>query len=322
MLSRRDLLIRVGLAGAAAFARPITTALATAAQPSTPVNFNVPAGACDCHTHIIQDPQKFPFLPSRAYTPETASVAEMRSLHRTLHIERVVIVQPTFYGTSNACTLDAIGQIGPSARGIAVIGDKTSNAELDEMHRGGIRGIRIHVDAPGPKDPAFVRRQFKAAVDRIKGRDWHVEVVASQLWEIEAMKDDLMASATPVSFDLFGGAKPALGIHQSGFDTLLGLLRGGKVYVNVSGPYRISNQAPDYSDVVPIAKALIAANPRRIIWGSDWPHTQQIPGRPANEATPLFQIDDGNDLNLLATWTSSAQLKLIFVENPARLYGF
>jgi predicted TIM-barrel fold metal-dependent hydrolase len=193
------------------------------------------------------------------------------------------------------------------------------------MHRGGIRGIRIHVDADtaGPVDPAFVRRQFRAAVDRIKGRDWHVEIVASQLAEIEAIREDVMESPVAVSFDLFGGAQPVLGVHQPGFDTLLGLLHGGKAYVNVSGPYRISEQAPDYLDVAPIAKALIAANPRRIIWGSDWPHSQQIPGRPVSETTPLFQIDDGRDLNRLATWTSGVdQLRLILVENPARLYGF
>ncbi len=323
MLSRRDMLKRAGVAGAAALVRPIATAFAAAAQPSTPVNFSVPAGACDCHTHIVGDPKKFPFAASRPYTPESASVAEMQSLHRALHTERVVIVQPTVYGTDNSCTLDAIRQIGSSARGIAVIDDKISNAELDQMHRGGIRGIRIHVDAPGPMDPAFVRGQFKAAVQRIKGREWHVEVVASQLAEIEAMKDEIMASPVPASFDLFGGAKPALGTHQAGFATLLSLLRGGKIYVNISGPYRISNQTPDYPDVAPIAKGLIAANPSRIIWGTDWPHTRQIPGRPVSEVIPLFQIDDGRDLNRLATWASSpAQLKLILVENPARLYGF
>jgi predicted TIM-barrel fold metal-dependent hydrolase len=249
----------------------------------------------------------------------------MRSLHRALHTERVVIVQPTVYGTDNSCTLDAIKQIGSGARGIAVISDRTSNAELDRMHRGGIRGIRIHVDPDiaGPLDPEFTRQQFKAAVDRIKGRDWHVEVVASQLAEVEALREEVMASAVAVSFDLFGGAQPSLGVHQPGFDTLLSLLHGGKAYVNVSGPYRISKQAPDYPDVAPLAKALIAANPRRIIWGSDWPHSRQIPGHPVSENIPLFQIYDGRDLNRLAIWTSSAaQLKLILVENPAGLYGF
>jgi len=132
-----------------------------------------------------------------------------------------------------------------------------------------------------------------------------------------------MASPVPVSFDHFGGAQAALGPHQPGFDTLLSLVHRGKAYVKLSAPYRASKQAPDYADVTPLAKALIAANPQRLNWGSDWPHPQQIAGRPLTQITPLYQIDDGRDLNQLASWTSGpAQLKMILVENPARLYGF
>src|SRR5579872_3896913 len=105
MLSRRDVLIRAGMAGVAALARPIASAFASASQPMTPVNFAVPANACDCHTHIFGDPARFPFTASRVYTPETASIAEMRSLHRALHMSRVVIVQPSVYGTDNSCTI-------------------------------------------------------------------------------------------------------------------------------------------------------------------------------------------------------------------------
>src|SRR5471032_1422739 len=143
MLSRREILAGAGIAGLSALGRHITTVVASAAQSSTPIDFSVPAGACDCHTHIVGDPLRFPFVASRAFTPEPASVAEMGSLHRALHTDRVVIVQPSFYGTDNACTLDAIKQIGRGARGIAAIGDSATNADLDQLHRGGIRGIRV-----------------------------------------------------------------------------------------------------------------------------------------------------------------------------------
>ena len=96
-----------------------------ASQPVTPVNFDVPPGACDCHTHIFGDPARFPFVPGRTYTPEPASVDEVRALHRALHTSRVVIVQPSVYGTDNACTLDAVSQLGSGARGVAVIDDNT-----------------------------------------------------------------------------------------------------------------------------------------------------------------------------------------------------
>jgi predicted TIM-barrel fold metal-dependent hydrolase len=117
---------------------------------------------------------------------------------------------------------------------------------------------------------------------------------------IQAIKDDVAASPVPVSFDHFGGAQAALGTQQPGFDALLSLVKGGKAYVKVSAPYRSSTLAPDYPDVTPLAKALIAANPQRILWGSDWPHPQQIPGRSAQEITPLYQIDDGRDFNQFA----------------------
>src|SRR5271166_6649700 len=118
MLSRREILVRAGVAGAAALARPITAAFASAPEPKTPVNFSVPAGGCDCHTHIF-DPGGFPYAASRPYTPETASIVDVRALHRALHIDRVVISQPTVYGTDHSCTLDAIKRLGRSARGVA-----------------------------------------------------------------------------------------------------------------------------------------------------------------------------------------------------------
>ena len=164
-----------------------------------------------------------------------------------------------------------------------------------------------------------LRRRWKEFEGR---REWHVEVYA-RLSVIEAVKDQVMASPLPISFDHFGGAQAALGVGQPGFDALLGLVSSGKAYVKVSAPYRSSKLMPDYADVAPLAKALIAANPRRIIWGTDWPHPAQVPGRKPEEITPLYQIDDGRDLNLVALWAAEpAQRKQILVDNPAKLYRF
>jgi predicted TIM-barrel fold metal-dependent hydrolase len=310
----------MGMAGAAALTGGAGPIFATAAQPSTPVNFKVPPGTCDCHTHIIGDTAKFPFADPRPYTPEPASIEEMRSLHRALHTDRVVIIQPSFYGTDNSCMLDAIRQLGPGARGIAAIRDNTTNAELDELHRGGIRGIRIRIDAMG-SEPAILRQQFKAAADRIRGRKWHLELVTTQLSQIVAIKDEMMASTAPVSIDL--GSQAALGAHQPGFDVFLSLIRAGRTYVNVSGPYGVAKDEPEYPDLVPSVKALIDANPERITWGTNWPHVSRLSGRKVTEITPGAPFDDGLEFNKFAGWTSgAAQLKLILVENPARLYDF
>lgn len=321
MPSRRDILIGATGAVAAILARPLRS-LAGASQPKTAVNFIVPPGACDCHTHIFGDEGRFPFAASRTYTPEPASIEEMRTLHRALHTERVVIVQPSVYGTDNRCTLDAVKQFGRIARGIAVVDDKTPKTELDEMGRAGIRGIRINLETSGEADPGVARERFRAAVDQVSGRNWHIQIY-TRLSVIEAISEQVLAAPVPVVFDHFGGAQAALGTSQKGFDTLLKLLHAGKAYVKLSAPYRSSTQAPNYADVTPLAKALIAANPRRVIWGSDWPHPGQIAGRKATDVTPLLQIDDGNVLNQLAVWAPDAkQREMILTSNPAKLYGF
>jgi predicted TIM-barrel fold metal-dependent hydrolase len=334
MITRREMLIGAGLAGiATTFAVRNSIVFASAAQPSTPVNFKVPDGACDCHAHIFGDPQKYPFAIPRSYTPEIASVDEMRALHRALHIPRVVIVETSVYGTDGRCTIDAVKQQAPNARGVIAIAENTTNEQLDELYRNGIRGIRVDLDTGAgvvvndfveakrlPFDPEVARQRVRVAIERIKGRPLHIEL-STHLPVIEAVKEVVMASPVPISFNHFGGAQAALGVTQPWFDTLLGLVHGGKAYVKLSGPYRVSKQAPDYPDVTPLAKALIAANPSRVIWGTDWPHPAAS-GRPITEVTPFWQIDDGRDLNQLATWADASQLKLILVENPARLYGF
>jgi predicted TIM-barrel fold metal-dependent hydrolase len=324
MLSRRDILIGSAAAGTVALVRGTTTVFASASQPSTPVNFDVPAGACDTHTHVFGDPRRFAFATPRPYTPEPASVAEMRALHLALHTQRVVIVQPSVYGVDNSCTLDGIKQLGSIARGVAVIDEKTPESALDEMTRAGIRGIRINLETSGVTDPVASRQRFAEAVERLKNRNWHIQIY-TRLSVIESLKDQIAAAPMPVVFDHFGGAQAALGLEQPGFSTLLNLVRTGKAYVKISGAYRASTKAPDYPDVAPFAKALIAANPQRILWGSDWPHpnSSQVPGHKFTDIAPLQQIDDGRLLNQLPVWTPEAAVrKTILVENPAKLYGF
>ena len=321
MLNRRNLLLASIAAGVAV---PNRTAFAKAAQPMTPVNFEVPPGACDCHTHIHGDPEKFPFFAGRVYTPEPASPEEMAALHKALNIERVVIVTPSVYGTDNSATLFGMKARGATARGVAVIDEKTSEADLDAMSQAGIRGIRLNLATGGVNDPSVGRPRFQAAVERVKNRNWHVQLFTS-LSMISAIKDLVAASPVPVVFDHFGGALAELGIDQPGFSDLLALVKSGKAYVKISGAYRASKLAPDYPDAAPLARALIAANAERIVWGTDWPHPNSVtpPGNKPTDLTPLFQIDDGRLLNQLPEWAPDAAIrKAILVDNPARLYGF
>ncbi len=286
------------------------------------VNFDVPAGACDCHTHIHGDPARFPYFSGRVYTPETALPEEMAELHRALRMQRVVIVTPSVYGTDNSATLYGMKARGADARGVAVIDDRTPESELDDMGRAGVRGIRLNLATGGTNDPAVGRQRLQRAVARMKSRSWHVQMY-TELAVIAGIKDLVAASPVPVVFDHFGRAQAELGPQQAGFSDLLDLVRSGKAYVKISGAYRVSKHAPDYSDAAPLAKALISANPERILWGTDWPHPNSGSGRPAAEVTPLFQIDDGRLLNQLPVWAPDAAMrKKILVDNPARLYGF
>ncbi|WP_291684720.1 amidohydrolase family protein [Bradyrhizobium sp.] len=321
MFTRRGVLLASFAAGVS---MPNSDAIAKASQSSTPVNFDVPAGACDCHTHIHGDPAKFPYFSGRVYTPEPASPEEMSALHKALHIERVVIVTPSVYGTDNSATLFGMKARGPTARGVAVIDDKTPEADLDAMNQAGIRGIRLNLATGGVNDPAVGRPRFQAAVERVKARGWHVQLFTS-LAMISAIRDLVAASPVPVVFDHFGGAQAELGVAQPGFSDLAELVKSGKAYVKISGAYRASKLAPDYPDVVPLAQALIAANSDRVVWGTDWPHPNSVtpPGRQPTEVTPLYQIDDGRLLNQLPVWAPDAAIrKKILADNPARLYGF
>jgi predicted TIM-barrel fold metal-dependent hydrolase len=297
--------------------------LAKAAQPSTPVNFDVPPGSCDCHTHIHADPEKFPFFAGRVYTPELASPEEMSALHNTLHIERVVIVTPSVYGPDNSASLFGMNARGASARGVAVIDDNTQESALDAMQQAGFRGIRLNLATGGINDPDVGRQRFQAAVERMTARGWHVQLFTS-LAIISAIKDLVAASPVPVVFDHFGGAQASLGVEQPGFADLLALVKSGKAYVKISGAYRVSKLAPDYPDAAPLARALIDANADRIVWGSDWPHPDSTPpGRKTTDVTPLLQIDDGRLFNQLPIWAPDEAIrKNILVDNPARLYGF
>ena len=121
MFTRREVLRGAAAAGAASLAWRPNVASARASQPSTQVSFAVPESACDCHVHVYQDPQKFPMFPSRPYTPELVTVDELRSLHKALHMDRVVVVQTTVYGADNSNTLDGMKQLGALLEGQAVV---------------------------------------------------------------------------------------------------------------------------------------------------------------------------------------------------------
>ncbi len=294
-----------------------------ASQPQTAVSFAIPEGACDCHVHVFGAAAEFAFVAGRGYTPPPASAAELLALQQALRLSRVVIVQPSVYGTDNSCTLDGMRRLGGRARGVAVIDDKTSNAALHQMHQAGIRGVRVNLETAGETDLDAARHNLAAAADRVAPLGWHVQVY-TRLSVIAGLSEEIARLPVPVVFDHFGGAQAAGGVAQPGFAALRVLVGAGHAYVKVSAAYRSSENAPSYDDMAPLARALIDANPGRILWGTDWPHPHAAPqGSELDEFAPYYDIDDGLALNQLRSWARSTAIRRrILVENPARLYDF
>src|SRR4051812_6689225 len=276
MFTRRGVLRLSAGAAAAAAARDSFAAGETA---RTPVSFELPPGACDCHVHI-QDPAKFPFVANRVYTPPPALVEELEELQRALHLERVVVVQPSVYGTDNACTLDAVRRLGQRARAVVVIGEQTSRGELQDMNGIGARGVRLNLETTtaGAFDAGRAKALLDRVAEQIGGLNWHVQFYTRPAI-IAGLKDHLAQLPFPVVFDHFARAAAQQGPGQPGFDAVLDLVKSGRAYVKISGAYRISKHAPDYSDAMPLAQAMIAANADRIVWGTDWPHPNSDFGR-------------------------------------------
>jgi predicted TIM-barrel fold metal-dependent hydrolase len=299
----------------------MTTAQTILGVTHSAVTFDVPKGACDCHTHIFGPDEKFPLSPERRYTPGAASIADLEALHCLLHIDRVVVVHPSPYGADNACTVDAVRQMGARARGIAVIDDNTSDAELTTMHEAGIRGVRVNLESSGVSDPSAAERRLQYASERVARLGWHVQTYTN-LDVLAPLTKTILQLPTPLVVDHFGLAQAKLGTAQPGFAELLSLLRSGKIYVKISAAYRIS-QMPDHADAAPMARAIIDANPDRVVWGTDWPHPGGGSRGDPKAVDPFRPIDNGAALNRLASWTKdSKELAKILVDNPARLYQF
>ncbi len=322
MLTRRVLLAACALS-CVDIARG-TQAPAGAGEPAEPVNFDVPPGACDAHTHVVGDPAEFPMSAKREYTPPVASVDELARVAERLKLDRVVIVTPTIYGTDNAATAAALTRLGQArARGVALIDETTSPRMLDSLQRARISGIRLFLDLIGERDrDAAAAKRLQWATEIAEPRGWHLEI-ATPPDVIAALSPQVSSCPVPVVLDCFGWV--AGGVRQAGFDAILSLVKSSRSYVKLAEPYRLSKQAPDYPDLFPVIRELVSANPEQLVWGSGWPHVDsgRLSGRARMEVTPNLPVDAGHLLNLFARCVPDvATRRKILVDNPARLYGF
>ncbi len=267
-----------------------------------------PAGSTDCHFHIFGPHARYPLSPGRSYTPPEALIEQYQVLAATLGIERMVVVQPSIYGTDNRCTLDAVAAFGKErARAVVVIDEQATPQMLREMHEAGARGARFNA-VSGNGTPLV---QLQTLARRIAPLGWHIQlyVHGEQLLELAPALSGL---GVPVVIDHMGGVSTGKGVNHPEFRALLRLLEGGRAWAKLCG-YRSSAAGHPFADVAPMAEALIAAAPERCVWGTDWPHPSYMRTMP----------DDGDLLDLLGAWAPGARLqRRILAENPVTLYGF
>jgi 2-pyrone-4,6-dicarboxylate lactonase len=273
-----------------------------AAETNTRPAFAVPPGACDAHFHVFEP--GYPHVPHPHYTFPDATIDEYLAMTAALGLERMVLVQPSFYGTDNSLLADALKRLGPRCGGVVQIEEDATGAQLDAFHAIGVRAVRLDLFAraqwPAGEIIAYIRRMAA----RVTPRGWHL-----QFYTPGTVVRDLL----PFLADL----EDTFVIDHMGYLTesdpdferrLLAVLAQGSCWIKLSGAYRVAKDKP-MSTVTPWGKALVTARPDRLIWGSDWPHL------------PDGQRDTGEILNLLATWAPAEKdRQAILVDGPARLF--
>ena len=274
-----------------------------------------PSGAIDCHAHICGPATKFAYAQERIYTPPDATLENYQALLKMLGIKRAVLVQPSVYGTDNRAMLAALQAYPTQFRGVSVISnqiDQVSDRYLEELHLAGVRGIRCNIVDVADKSAGLPIQMLKALAQRIKPFGWHLELLM-HVNEYPHLATVFEHFPVDLVFGHFGYSHAKHGVHDKGFQGLLELMRSGQAWVKMTGPYRICDGNLPYTDMRPLNDAVINANPKRLIWGSDWPHVMVKKQMP----------HDADLCDLLGAWVSDKSLrKTILVDNPCILYDF
>jgi predicted TIM-barrel fold metal-dependent hydrolase len=284
-------------------------------NPAEKVQFTAPPHACDAHFHVFGPAELYPYGSDLRYTPPHAPLEDYLQLAKHLGITRYVFVQPSAYGRDNSCMLEAMKVIGfQHCRGIVDIDENAPEALMASMNDLGVRGVRVNVSPVFPETSGLAE-QLKSRIDLLAKRcaeiGWHLDFLLPG-WLTAELMPVLQRLELPFSMAHMGMNLAKDGVDTPAFKNFLNLLKDPNqlAYAKFTGIYRMSKTA-GFVDADPLAKAIIEAAPRQIIWGSDYPHLSFGD----KSSVELF--------NLLGRWTDQASIrKLILEENPARLFGF
>ena len=287
---------------------------ATPPNPNTrPPRFKLPPGACDTHLHVYGPFDGYPLSPDRHYDPDThCTLDDYLKVHKTLGLERAVIVTGSGNGTNNQITLDALARMKGSFKALALLGDNVSDAELNRLKAGGFTGFRIKSSGRG----YTLLKDTQRMVERARDFGWHVEFMVQSMQEAIATTPFLSSLKVPYVFDHVAHAEPDQHKHDSKeFSELLAILKNEEhAWLNLYSFYQLSKTgAPDYADMAGVIQAIIAVRPDHIIWGSNWPH--------ASISVPTPNDGDLVDFLLAAAPDEKTRNKILS-DNPATLYGW
>src|SRR3954466_250289 len=273
----------------------------------------LPKGAIDTHVHVFEP--GYALSPARGYTPPDSTLADLKHLHATLGIERVVFTQPSIYGIDNSAILDAMAKLNSEtpnrARSVVALDMSFTDKQLAALDAAGVRGVRLHTDNKGGMPIQFSEIPELAA--RIRPFGWHVEFLfpGKDILELMPVFTPL---EVPMSIAPFAYQPATAGVGAAGFRALVELMRRGNTWIKISGANRVSRgDLPPYDDVKPMAQALVEAAPERIMWGTDWPHPNKYVANP----------NDGDLVDAFCDWvTDEAMRRTIMVDTPAAFYRF
>ena len=276
--------------------------------PKTP-KLRCPPGACDAHHHLFGPKEKYPFSPDTPSISDDALPEHHIALQDKLGLTRGVIVNSAAYGHDYSHVADTLARFPGRFRGIALPPEDMSETEFARLTRLGVRGLRFFSDKRGthqPKiSPSLATRAFE--------HGWHVQFFPAT-GDIVDYEKRLLDLPNTIVLDHFAAVPSADGTDQPAFKTLLRMLDTGRVWIKLSGPMRISTYEPPYPDVTPLARALVAHAPERLVWGTDWPHVNM------NERV---MPNDGDLLDLMLDWVPDEAVRnRILADNPCALYGF
>lgn len=272
---------------------------------------NVPQPVCDCHTHIFVPGASTPFAP--AYPLPNAPYAVHRAMLDTISASRAVLIQPSAYGPDHRVMADAIAKSKGNLVGVGLLQAGATAADFDRLENCGVRALRFveaRVPGTGERYPGNSSiDDFVALRSAMAARGWHAEIWAplAQAAEIcDAMAND----DVPIVLDHLAGADVLTDVDDPAFVRILHHLTTGRIWVKLV-LCRTAETLEQALATRMLHDALLAANPDRLIWGTDFPFIRK----------ENFAPDPARLLQILRDWAGS-HADRILAGNPAELYRF